>query len=128
MIKKCYLLEPFTCMQDETLAVAAKKMQDNHHRQIYVVDSENKPVGILSITDIMQKVVIAEKNVAEFTVKDAMCKDILTYDDDTAVKVAYKAMVDKSVVTCVVTENEKMVGVLTLKEALKHITNPENVN
>ena len=114
-------------MQDETLAVAAKKMQDNHHRHIYVVDADNKPVGILSITDIMQKVVVAEKNVAEFTVADVMNKEILTYDDDTPVKEAYRAMVDKSVVTCVVTEADKMVGVLTLKEALKHITNPENV-
>ena len=127
MISKCYLVEPFTCKVNDTVADIAKKLKEYAQRHIYVVDENDKPVGLISISDILDKAVIANKNVAELTAKDVMTSDILVYEDSAKVKEAYKAMTDKKVVSCAVTENGKMVGMLTLKEAIRYVTDPKNV-
>jgi CBS domain-containing protein len=127
MISECYLVEPFTCNQDEPISKVVAKLKEFGQRHIYVVDVDNKPVGIVSVTDILDKIIIAEKNTADFTAKDVMSTGVLVFEDDSRIKQAYKAMVDKAVTDCAVVDEGKMVGTLTLKEALRHITNPEKV-
>ena len=126
MIEKCYLIEPFTCNQNDTVAAVAKKLKEYGQRHIYVINEENKPIGFISVTDILNKIVIENKNVADFTAKDIMTSEVLSFDDKDDVKKAYKAMVDKGVVSCAITEDGKMIGSLSLKESLRYITNPEN--
>ena len=126
MISNCYLIEPFTCTVNDKIADVAKKLQKYAQRHIYVVEGE-KPVGIISISDIMDKIVIAGKNAADFKAKDVMNKNVLVFQEKDEVKKAYKAMTDKGVVSCVVVEKGKMVGTLSLKEAVRSITDPENI-
>ena len=127
MIAECYLIEPFTCKKEDKISEVAKRLKKYAQRHIYVIDNDNKPVGIISVTDILDKIVIAGKNAAEFKAKDIMNTGIIVHDDHDEVKVAYKEMVDKGVVSCVVTQKGKIIGSLSLKEAVQQITNPDNV-
>ncbi|MFC1768296.1 CBS domain-containing protein [Nanoarchaeota archaeon] len=127
MISECFLVEPFTCKDSDTVSEVAKKLKQYTQRHIYVVDDNDKPVGIISITDIIDKIIIPAKNVADFKAKDVMHTEIIVFEDNDRLKKAYKLMVDKGVVSCAITENNKMIGMLTLKEAIKHITNPEKL-
>lgn len=127
MISECFLVEPFTCREGDGISEVAKKLKEFRQRHIYVVDEDNKPVGIISITDILDKVVIPAKNAAELTAKDVMVSDIIVHDDNDDVKAAYKEMVEKGVVSCAVTESGKMIGSLTIKEALRFLTDPANL-
>ena len=127
MISKCYLIEAFKCKENDTVADVAKKLKEYAQRHIYVVDESDKPVGIISVTDVLDKVVIANKNVADLKAKDIMTSGVLVFDDSDPVKKAYKAMNDKKVVSCAITESGKMVGILSLKEAIRYVTDPKNI-
>lgn len=127
MISECFLVEPFTCSENDSVDEVAKKLKEFRQRHIYVVDDNFKPVGIISITDILDKVVIPSKNASEMTAKDVMVTNIIVHDDNDDVKSAYKDMVEKGVVSCAVTEKGKMVGTLAMKEALRYITDPANL-
>lgn len=126
MISTCYLIEPFTCKENESVSEIAKKLKQFGQRQIYVVDESQKPVGIVSITDLMDKIVIEQKDPSKMVAKDVMNKDVIVFDDSDDVKKAYKAMTERGVVTCAVVQGQKMVGMLSLKEALKCVTDPKN--
>lgn len=127
MISECYLIEAFVCKEEETISEVAKKLKKYAQRHIYVINKENKPTGIISITDILDKIVILGKDASKIKAKEIMNKGIIVYEDNADVKSAYKKMLEKSVVSCAITQKGKMVGILSLKEAVKHITNPENV-
>ncbi|HDD70697.1 MAG TPA: CBS domain-containing protein [Candidatus Woesearchaeota archaeon] len=130
MISKCYLVEPFVCNENDSIADVAKKLKEYAQRHIFVVNDNKKPVGIISVTDILDKIVVANKNVADFKAKDIMNKDILVFDDSEQVKGAYKAMVEKKITSCAICDHDKgdeIIGILTLKEALRCLTSPEHI-
>ena len=58
---------------------------------------------------------------------EIMTHEILVFDDGEDARAAYKAMNEKGVVSCAVVQHAKMVGTLTLKEAVRFVTNPKNV-
>ena len=127
MISKCYLIEPFVCNQKDAVGDVAKKLREFEQRHIYVVDDDQKPVGLISVSDILDKVVIAGKDPTGVKAEDIMSRDILVFDDEDDAKKAYKAMSEKGFVSSAVTQNGKMVGVLTLKETIKFVTDPKNI-
>ena len=127
MISDCVLIEPFVCNQKDPISKVAEKLKEFRQRHIYVTDDNQKPVGIISTTDILDKIIIAAKNAADFTAEQVMNKGIISCDDEESVKKAYKQMVEKGVVSCCVTQKDKMIGMLTLKEAVKNITDPEKI-
>ncbi len=126
MISECYLVEPFVCKETDTVADVGTKLRKFDQRHIFVV-ADDKPVGIISVTDILDKVVSAGKNAAQVIAKEVMTKDILIFDDGDDVRKAYKAMFEKKIVSCAITQHDKIVGILTLKEAISSVTNPKNI-
>ncbi len=127
MISKCFLVEPFVCKASDSVADVTKKLMEKDQRHIYVVDDAQKPVGIISTTDVLKKVVVEGKSASDLKAEDIMTKDILVFDDEDDCRKAYKAMNEKSVVSCAVVQDNKMVGVLTLKEAIRFVTDPKNI-
>lgn len=127
MIADCYLVEPFTCKQTESISEVAKKLKEYRQRHIYVVDDDNKPVGIISITDILDKVVIEAKHCGDLKASEVMNKDIIVHDDKSRVRAAYKDMHEKGVVSCAIVDGGKMIGTLTMNEAVRHLADPKNL-
>ena len=127
MISECYLVEPFICKEADKVSDIAKKLKKFDQRHIYVVTESNQPTGIISISDILEKIVVDGKDGKKVLAKEIMTKSILVFDDATDLRKAYTSMNEKGVVSCAITVKNKMVGILTLKEAIRYITDPKNV-
>lgn len=126
MISKCKLIQPFSCKDDTPVQDVAKKLHEFRQRHIYVVDGSEKPVGIISVSDLLERVIIAGKDPTQLVAKDIMTAEICPFDDEQDAREAYKCMVKKQIISVPITQSDKYVGTLTYNETLKYITNPEH--
>ena len=119
-IKDCELIEVLSCEKDENIVKIAKSLRDKKQRHIIVTDS-GKPVGIISTTDINNRLVAENKNPEKTKAKDIMTKDILVKDIEEPLTQAYIEMIKKNIFSCPITQKEKLKGTLELKEAMKNL-------
>lgn len=119
MISKCTLIEPFYCKEDDAVVEVAKKLRGSTIRQIFVVNEKNYPVGLISTTDINNRVVAEGKDPKKMKAKEIMSKTIDIFKKDEEVTTVYKEMRDHRRLMCaIVDEKKKFIGMLTLGEAL----------
>ena len=122
MIKDCTLLEALHCEETESVVDVAKQLREHLIRYIYVTDANQKPVGVISITDINNRVVAEGKNPTTLQAKDIMTKPIQTLEETMDEKQAYEQCVKGNVATCPITKQGKLVGMITIHELLRSIT------
>ncbi|MBX3249974.1 MAG: CBS domain-containing protein [Myxococcales bacterium] len=53
-VKRAMATQVFTCRADQTLEVAERLMRDKQIRRIPIVDGQNRPIGVLSLNDIVR--------------------------------------------------------------------------
>lgn len=128
MIKDCVLIEPLFCKEDDSVVEVAKKLRGHLIRYIYVVDKNDTPVGVISTTDINNRVVAEGKNPTSLKAKEIMTKPIHSFEETDDVNKAYKACVKNEIATCPVTSKGKLVGLVSVHELLRKITNVEDKN
>ena len=122
-IKACSLIENFSCTEDESVIDAAKKLSEVSLRHIFVLDKKGYPSGIISITDINNRIVAQGKNPNDLTAKDIMSQPIEVYDLEDDVEYVCKKMISKKRVMDPVVKKNKMIGIITLHQLLKNLKN-----
>jgi len=104
--------------RDETVMKAANEMVDKGIGSLIVVE-EGKPVGIITETDIVRKVVASGVSSKLITVEDIMTKNVQSIDADEDITEASELMDDKHIKRLPVVENGKVVGMLTSTDIVK---------
>ncbi|MBI2052283.1 MAG: CBS domain-containing protein [Candidatus Sungbacteria bacterium] len=100
----------------------AKILRDTQSRHLIVLDNQEKPHGIISVVDINNRVVAAEKNPAALKAKDIMTKNILVVPCTIELAEALQKMSEKNISSLpVVDEKNKLLGVLEFPKALKSL-------
>jgi predicted transcriptional regulator len=118
-IKSCVLIEAFKCREEESVVDVAKKLKIITLRHIFVVNKEDYPVGIISVSDINNRVVAENKDASKLKAKDIMSHPIKVCDYEEDINgFLEKLMKDKHVMAPVVRE-KKMIGVVTINQLLK---------
>ena len=125
MIKECTLIEALNCNTDETIVEVAKKLREHLVRYVYVVDSEGKPVGVISTTDVNNRVVAEGKDPNTLKAEEIMTKPIVSFEETEDESKVYKECVKNEVATCPITKDGKIVGIITIHELLRKITHAE---
>jgi len=120
IIKNCNLIKVVSCDKKEGIVDVAKKLKRNKVRHIIVTDN-NKPMGLISTTDINNRVVAMNKDLKKTKAEDVMTSPILTKDANDSLPQAYMEMIKANVFSCPITKNNKLIGVLDLKEAMNCI-------
>src|SRR3989344_4507641 len=118
-LRNCVLIEPFTCNENDSVIDVAKKLRDISLRHIFVVNNDNYPVGIISMTDINNRVVAENKNLNTTKANNIMSKPIDIFDINDDVQSSYEKMVEKNHVMNAVTENKKIKGIITIHQLMK---------
>ena len=98
-----------------TVIEAAKIMKKRKIGNVLVVQ-DNQPVGILTESDILKKVVAEGKNPNEVLVKEVMSTPILITDPYVSLEEAMKKMTKCNVRRLPVIEDDKLIGIITLKD------------
>lgn len=121
-IKNCTLINPLSCKEDMNVVEVAQILRDKKQRRIIVVNENNEPIGIISTTDVNNRVVAENKNASKLKAKDIMTKPIyLTCDINDNLNDIFKKMVEHDSFFCPVTKDGKLYGVLTYGELIRHV-------
>lgn len=121
MIKELKIYEAITCNENENIVNVAKIIKEKGARQIYVIDEEEKPKGIISVVDINNKVVAEEKPYKNIKAKDIMNSPVDCVDINQEEEFAMKIMMERKTYACLVTEKGKVKGVVDYKSVVDNI-------
>jgi len=119
-IKDCRLKEVLSCDKYENIVEVAKTLKEKRLRHIIVIDKK-KPIGIISTTDICNRLVAENKNPMKVKAEEIMTAPILTKDLDENLTQAYIEMIKENIFSVPITENGKLKGTLELKDAMEKL-------
>lgn len=120
-IKDCKLKKAISCDEGENIIDVAKKIKKSIDKHVIVVTKDNKPIGIISVTDINNRVVAENKNLKTTKAKNIMTTPIVTMDINEELNKAYITLIKEGILFCPVMEKGKLKGILDLREAMSHL-------
>jgi CBS domain-containing protein len=107
-----------TVKTDDTVHAAVQKMNKFDIGSVIVVSS-GRPIGIITETNIMRRIVEPRMDPATVWVKDIMSSPLTTIDENTPLEEAAKLMVDKKITRIPVMKGDKLVGLISSTDILK---------
>ncbi len=119
-VKDCMCNEVCFCKPDNTISDVAKQMCQNHVGCMPVCNNENCLVGIVTDRDIILRTVACGKDVNNTKVSDVMSCNTICCDCNSDLTEASKLMREQQVRRIPVTENGKLIGILTLGDMAKN--------
>lgn len=103
-----------------SVSEATKKMVKEDIGAILVLKN-GVPTGIMTERDILGKVVGPGLNPIEVSVKDIMSSPLITINSEAGLAEALRTMSDKNIRRLLVTEDNKIIGIITEMNLLKSI-------
>lgn len=113
---------------------AAKKMRAKNISSLVVINSSNKPIGIITERDLVRKVCASDASTKNTNVKDILSDVLVTTDALSEVGVAADIMIQNKIRHLLVVEGDdvtKPLGIITPTDFagfLKENLNMDNVN
>jgi len=89
-----------------------------------VTDDDDCVVGIVTEFDLLG-LMEQESKVAELTAADIMTREVVTVDVDTPLREVVTILLDKNITRLPVTENKRLVGVISRCDLLRTSLDPE---
>ena len=119
-VENCSLIRPLSCGKETDVVEAAKLLRENRQRRLIVIDESGYPVGIVSTTDISNKVVADNKDASKLKAADIMTSPIyLVCDINDDANEIFKKMLHHETFFVPVLKDRKLFGVLTYGELMK---------
>jgi CBS domain-containing protein len=119
VLVKNVMSKPVVTVEPKSTVVnAAGQMKDAKIGCLIVVDPQEKPLGIVTESDFIYKV-LAEKMSLDTSVSDVMSKDIKTIKEDESIDQAARVMAAHRIRRLPVVGGKKLVGIVTLKDVVK---------
>ena len=119
-----YMISPVLSVSPDTsVQEAAQLMESKHIGSLLIKDGENF-VGIITETDLTRKILaqgLQEKNPK---VREIMTAPLQTIDCHEPIVDANQLMANKRIRHIAVTENEQVVGMLSVKDLIHYYANP----
>ncbi len=110
--------EPVTVRRDATIREAAALMKQQDVGSLLVV-ANDRPSGIITEKDLVNKVVAEDRRPSELRVEDVMSSPVLTVSPYQEVLEAARIMADRKIRRLAVVENGDVVGLVTEKDILR---------
>lgn len=110
--------EIISVKSEASVSEAASIMVQNEVGAV-VVMKNSTPVGIITEVDILKRCCIGKVCSEELKTEEIMTKSLITINADAAIGEAAILMSDKKIRRLLVTENGKIVGIVTEKDVLR---------
>ena len=107
-----------TVGQDETISVAIRSLVEHDRGSLPVLDENGKPVGIITERDIVRKCVIHNKDCSKMKVRDVMSKQVVIGTPEDDLSYAINIMKQQRIRHFPVVENEKVIGIISMRDLL----------
>ena len=113
---------PVTCMPDTRLQQAAQWMVEGDCGALPVVDSNNKPLGVITDRDITCRIIAQGKDPYALHVDDAMTHTAATVFKDTLVEDCMELMEENQVRRMIVLDDDGTVcGMVSQADLARHL-------
>ncbi len=99
-----------------TASEAARMMVDNHISAVVITDDNGNLKGIVTERDMVHRVIVSNTNATHLKLDDIMTKDPLTVSPDDSAKDALELMRERKFRHLPVTENGKVVGMVSIRD------------
>jgi signal-transduction protein with cAMP-binding, CBS, and nucleotidyltransferase domain len=109
-----------TIGSEETVAVAAKRMADKHIGSLFVIEA-GETVGIVTESDLVRKALAYQLDANAIRVGSLMNSPLLDIDVNRTIRDASDVMVKKRVRHLAVTEDSKVVGIISIRDLVKMV-------
>ena len=110
--------KPIITIDGETSAQDAINMMVEKKISALVVIEKRRPSGIVTERDILRKC-CPTTSCMKVKVREIMSEPLVTVDGETPIGVAVETLIDKKIGRLIVTEKEKIVGIVTQKDLMK---------
>lgn len=115
IVKEAMKSNPVIVKLTITVLEAAKLMRERKIGNVIVVEKKH-PIGILTESDILKKIVAEGKNANEILVEEVMSTPIIVADPYIPVEEAMKTMGKCNIRRLPVVENGELIGIITHKD------------
>lgn len=114
---------PIACGTTATLREAAQKMADAKVRTIVVVDAAGAPVGMVTLVDLLRRVVLPGHPLT-MAVSEVMTSPLVTLPGSATASEAMHLMAERGIRQIVLVENGRLLGVINERDlfALQRVT------
>jgi CBS domain-containing protein len=113
--REIFSVTPDWCVDD------AVKMMDEKNVGALLVMKGNKLVGMLSERDYTRKVMLRGKKSSETKVSEIMSSNLTVTNPSEGVEACLRVMTDKRIRHLPVLEGQKVVGVISIGDLVKHV-------
>jgi len=117
LVKEAMKPNPVTVGPKTTIKDAANLMKSKGIGNCIVVDQ--KPIGIVTESDILKKVVAEDKKASDVLVEEIMKTPLIVADPYINIEEAMKIMSKCNIRRLPVIENGKLIGIITQKDILR---------
>ena len=107
-----------TVRTDDSVLDAVMKMNKFRIGSV-IVTINNRPVGIITERNIMERIVQPRLDPGIVKAKDIMSSPLVTVSSYSAIEEAAKIMADKQVKTLPIVEEDKILGVITTSDVVR---------
>jgi CBS domain-containing protein len=115
LVKEVMKTKPVIVQPFATVLEAARIMKDNKIGNVIISELDH-PIGILTESDIIKKVVCEGKNPQEITVEEVMSSPIVIADPYITLQEALKIMGKCNIRRLPIVENNQLVGIITQRD------------
>jgi CBS domain-containing protein len=112
---------PATICSEESIFAAAQQMREKRIGSLLTIEA-GELVGIVTESDLVRKGLASNQDPGKIRVSAVMSSPLLSIDVNRTIRDASKVMAERGVRHLVVTENGKIVGVLSIRDLVKMVS------
>jgi CBS domain-containing protein len=102
---------------------AARTMREANIGALLVSEADGRYVGIISETDLVRKVLAAEREASQVLVSEVMMAPIIAIEIDRSAHDASDLMAERAIRHLAVTEDGRIVAMLSVRDLLRYFKN-----
>jgi signal-transduction protein with cAMP-binding, CBS, and nucleotidyltransferase domain len=115
-----YMTEDIISVDSRASATEAAQTMYDYMQGSVLIEKEGKYIGILTEGDISQRVIAEIKKPIEVQVKSIMSQPIISIESNKLMAAAFLIMEKHEIRHIVVTENDKIIGMLSIRDFSKY--------
>ena len=114
--------------EDQNVLTACKMMYENNIGCIIIVKQNDiKPVGIITERDVVRLLGSLKPSLLQTPLREIMSKPLVNISINSSVRDAIQMMQQKNIRRLIVSDGEKMVGIITDKDIFRVIMNNQDL-
>jgi CBS domain-containing protein len=123
VLVKDVMSKPVITIEETKTAKDAGEIMKRTRKGCLIVTKKSKPVGIISDSDLIKKIVAKNIKASQVKLKDIMSKPLVTVGPEDDILVAVRKMKKNNIHRLPVVKKSKIVGLISLSDIAK--TSPE---